>query len=463
MKPYPDIENELQVLCSEYGEMLGVTPHHLAAISQRIYHSFENKGKIIFIADESLYRLPELMANHVRSFSGFPVNAGPIVGVAPVPNERFIEFTVGSAGNVNDVCLAIAGPSLSNEFIHVLKTAHEKRIATALFVSTPAPHLHFSIKTIPVSNEDGMDIWGMQFAHFFAHFVRHVFPNGAEDIHQMELGWERAIEKSKSISLKRRAENINVSIVLPTRNRFNTVKRCIENVIANTSTSYEVLVMDDSSDGGNEQLQQCFESFDHIHILHNEKKLGLLPSVNFGVALSIGEYVVGLTDDLDVSHDWDSFMIRLLESEPKCGAVTPLILEADGTIQSMGVIDGVRSWRYPELPTVYGAKGWIGRGRTPEQCPETRWVRECDYGCLSFMRRELMAQLRGYDLRFEKYCADTDLGMRLRLRGYKVLYCPNSVMIHHQLSREAQDATDIQIKKDQKVFHEKWGIYTVPQ
>ncbi|MBZ0254755.1 glycosyltransferase, partial [bacterium] len=390
-----EIQNELQILCSRHAGNLGIQVSQLAAISQRILHSLENQGRIILLTDESLNRLPEVLTSHIRSVSGFPVNAGPIIGMSPVPNEWFIEFTVGRTGNVNDVCLAITGPSISNEFIHVLKTAHEKRIATALFAPANVTQINLPIKKISITSDDGMDIWGMKFSHYLAAFMKLVFPNGAEEIHQMELGWEKTLAESNSIQLQREVETPKVSIVLPTRNRFDEAKRSIKNFSEKTSVTHEIIVVDDSSDGSYNDLQEEFYSASNIYILHNEVRQGLQPSINLGLALCRGDYVVTLTDDLNVYPGWESALIHLLENEPLCGIATPLILEADNTIQSMGVIDGARSWKHPALPPVFGAKGWIGRGRTREQCPESRWARECDYGCISFMRRELMYRIRG--------------------------------------------------------------------
>lgn len=463
MQSISEIQSELQALCAASAGPCGVSAGHLTAISQRIVYALENQGRVILLGDENMGAMPDVMAGRIRLISGFPKNAGPLIGVSSGPNERIATYTLGRAGQSNDICLAIADNLKSSEFINSLKTALKKQIAVACFTRSPMEFADLPVKMIALPAGICLDEWAIQLANYLGKLYQLLFPQGAEEIHQMSLGWNAALEESKKISLPRSGNAPEVSIVLPTRNRFDTVKRCIEVIIKNASAPFEIIVMDDSSDGSDKGLQTLFESTPNVFILHGEERRGLLPSVNLGLALSIGEYVVGLTDDVDVYKGWEVAMIRLLENEPECGAATPLILEADGTIQSMGVIDGVRSWKYPELPTVYGAKGWIGRGRTPEQCPETRWVRECDYGCISFMRRQLMNQMGGFDTRYNKYCADTDIGMRLRLNGYKVLYCPQSVMIHHQLSRDVQNKTDDQIKNNQKIFHQKWGVYTVPQ
>ncbi len=103
----------------------------------------------------------------------------------------------------------------------------------------------------------------------------------------------------------------------------------------------------------------------------------------------------------------------------------------------------------------------IGRIGDPAD-PRYNFVREADYcsGAAIAIRRSLFAALGGFDPHYRPaYYEDTDLAMRVRQRGLKVIYQPASVVVHFE---GASSGTDIRrgVKsyqaQNERKFADRW-------
>jgi GT2 family glycosyltransferase len=71
------------------------------------------------------------------------------------------------------------------------------------------------------------------------------------------------------------------------------------------------------------------------------------------------------------------------------------------------------------------------------------------------IRRAVFEELRGFDEAFDISYNDVDLCLRLRERGYLVVYTPYAVLYHHQsASRGPYDAD--KDRKYEKLLRERW-------
>lgn len=272
------------------------------------------------------------------------------------------------------------------------------------------------------------------------------------------MGWDRALEKAASLNIQHPYPPPEVSIVIPSMNRKEPLLKTIDKILNCSTRTAEIIIVDDSTDGSHESIADHYTQNAHVIIIHNEKRLGILPSVNLGLGVSVGQYIVMISDDLEVFPEWETNLIFLLNNEPLCGAVVPLILNPDGTIHRMGTIDGVRSAKYL-LPPVYGAMGYNALGKKPSEYPECQWVRECESGQMYMTTRQMLEKVGGLDERYTKYMADIDFGMRIRLAGYKVLYCPRSIIKFREPSSSSHDGDLLRLGIE--MHQKKWETYTV--
>ncbi|HKR03939.1 MAG TPA: glycosyltransferase [Bacteroidia bacterium] len=101
-----------------------------------------------------------------------------------------------------------------------------------------------------------------------------------------------------------------VSIVMPCYNAEKYFVEAIESIINQTYKNLEiVLVNDGSTDGTSELLNKYAREVSQIKIISNEKNLGLIASLNKGVAAATGEYIARMdADDISVSDRIEKIM-----------------------------------------------------------------------------------------------------------------------------------------------------------
>jgi GT2 family glycosyltransferase len=113
----------------------------------------------------------------------------------------------------------------------------------------------------------------------------------------------------------------NLSIVIPTLNRIDTLEKCLRSIECFTETSYEVIV---HANCCSRETTELLRRFDFVRGIESEDNLFFTQAVNRGIASARGRYVFLMNDDCVVTTaGWTDFYITLLESDPKVGVVGP--------------------------------------------------------------------------------------------------------------------------------------------
>ncbi|MDT8449751.1 MAG: glycosyltransferase, partial [Wenzhouxiangellaceae bacterium] len=239
------------------------------------------------------------------------------------------------------------------------------------------------------------------------------------------------------------------SIVVPVFNQLHFTAGCLASLASvETRTGFEVIVVDDASgDGTPDWLAQC----DGVRVVRNEENLGFIGSCNRGAAAARARFLVFLNNDTCATDGWLDALVETFDRYPDAGVVGARLVSRDGTLQEAGGI------------VFRDASGWnYGRGDDPDR-PEYRFVSEADYvsgACLA-IARELFESLGGFDDHFAPaYYEDTDLCFRVREHGRKVLYQPDSTVVHFEGGTSGTDeaAGEKRFQAVNRVrFRERWA------
>ncbi|MBK8551094.1 MAG: glycosyltransferase family 2 protein [Ignavibacteria bacterium] len=95
-------------------------------------------------------------------------------------------------------------------------------------------------------------------------------------------------------------DNPIVSIVIPTKNRAELLKKSIESVLVQTFQKWEIIVVDDSStDNTGDVMTEYMKSDPRIKYFRIPKSSteGISEYLNFGITQSKGKYIARLDDD----------------------------------------------------------------------------------------------------------------------------------------------------------------------
>lgn len=210
----------------------------------------------------------------------------------------------------------------------------------------------------------------------------------------------------------------DVSIVIPVFNHPGMTLACLVSLAdAGAGRSFEVIVVDDAS---TDPRMSQVRDFPGVVYLRNAANLGFVHSCNAGAAVARGRVIVLLNNDTLVTPGWLDRLVDSLEL-PSMGLAGACLTYPDGRLQEAGgiVFSDAAGWNY-------------GRGGNPSD-PRYRYRRSVDYcsGAAVALSRKLFTDIGGLDARYAPaYYEDTDLAMRVRDMGLRVVYEPEAVVVH---------------------------------
>lgn len=253
--------------------------------------------------------------------------------------------------------------------------------------------------------------------------------------------------------VKRKIEsNPKVSIVIPTRDNVSLLKSCVESIERLTDyRNYEVLIVD--NDSADPETEEYLSSTPH-RVLRFEEDFNYSRINNFAVSHSEGEYILLLNDDTEViSRKWLTVMLEHAQ-RPGVGAVGAKLLYPDGHIQHAGVLLGLGN---PWTAGVAGHAYQAYASRSPGHLGTLKST--CNYSavtaaCMMF-RRTVFDEIGGFDEKnLEVAYNDVDLCLRVRERGYLIVFTPCAELYHHEFaSRGLYSAKPSELR----YMRERWG------
>src|SRR6202046_3232354 len=208
------------------------------------------------------------------------------------------------------------------------------------------------------------------------------------------------------------------SVVVPTRARPQFLRNCLESLLKldYPRDRYEIIVVEDGTEEGQKVTEEVRERspvpVHYKRIPHS----GAATSRNVGLQLATGEIVAFIDDDGMAVPCWLRRHVQGLQE------------------QGVGGVGGRVSPEYPEpdLEAGMGRGGglrWSGFNASP---PKIQEVDHLPGGNMAFWRKALL-EVRGLDTRYTRrgsWREDTDLCVRLRLRGYRWLSDGQAQIIH---------------------------------
>jgi len=214
-----------------------------------------------------------------------------------------------------------------------------------------------------------------------------------------------------------------VSIIIVNRNGKQFLKPCLDSVAKIKQPSFELIIVDNGSSDGSKQLVKNFIQRQGVmrRAIFNATNLGFCHANNQGAGLARGDYLLFLNNDTEVPTDLAEKLVNKLRQDKTIGIIQPKILLKDepGNLDSVG---GFLTWT--------GFLNHLGihekdRGQYDKEFP----VLSPKGACMMIPRR-LFNRVGGFDEDFFAYFEETDLAWRVWLAGKRVLYFPESSILH---------------------------------
>jgi GT2 family glycosyltransferase len=204
-------------------------------------------------------------------------------------------------------------------------------------------------------------------------------------------------------------------------NRCRDTVACLESLAQVDYPNLRLLVVDNGSTDGTPEAVS--HQFPDVALIVNDQNLGFAAGCNVGIRYAIeqeADYVFLLNNDTLV----DPAVLRHLVSltGPDVGMVAPKIYYAADPTR----IWSVGGMRHPlTIEKTGDVRGQIDIGQWED-------VLERDYfvGCALLLSRCLLAEVGLFDERFFMYYEDSDLSLRARQAGFRLLLSPQAWVWH---------------------------------
>lgn len=214
-----------------------------------------------------------------------------------------------------------------------------------------------------------------------------------------------------------------VSVLVVNLNGRPLLAECFDSIFAQDypSTQVEIILVDNAST--DDSVAFTREFYPAVHIVETGGNLGFAGGNNLGARAAKGDYLALINNDARAHPSWLRAMWETLAGGDDIACAASKILDHSGrTIDFVGTAMNLYGRAYqidegmPAVPGLYDK---------PREL-----LAPC--GGAMMVHRDLFLQVGGFDEDYVAYYEDVDLGLRLWLYGYRVLFAPEAIVHHRQ-------------------------------
>jgi GT2 family glycosyltransferase len=217
-----------------------------------------------------------------------------------------------------------------------------------------------------------------------------------------------------------------IAVVILNWNGREFLRQFLPGVIEHSAGYAEVIVADNASTDSSVEFLQ--DNFPKIRIIQNITNGGFAKGYNDALAQIDFDYFVLLNSDIEVTKNWIKPVIDVMERDEKIAACQPKLRSYHHTekFEYAGAAGGfIDKYGYPFCRGRIFQSIEADKGQYDEPA-EIFWAT----GACMFVKAKYYRELGGLDEDFFAHMEEIDFCWRLKNLGYKVMYCPDSVVYH---------------------------------
>ena len=217
----------------------------------------------------------------------------------------------------------------------------------------------------------------------------------------------------------------SIAVAILNWNGLHHLKEFLPSVVINSAEANIYLIDNGSTDNAVEWVKQTYPV---VSIVALDANYGFCEGYNKGLSSLSEEFFILLNSDVEVTAGWLIPLQQLLTSNANIAACQPKLLDYKNKTAfeyaggAGGFIDylGVPFCKGRILQSLEEDKGQYN---TPMPI---HWAS----GAAIMIRSSLFKQVGGFDSRFFAHMEEIDLCWRLRIMGFQIYSCPQSIVYH---------------------------------
>lgn len=251
-----------------------------------------------------------------------------------------------------------------------------------------------------------------------------------------------------------------VAVIIPTRNGADLLRTCLDGLAATDYPNLEVIIVDNDSDDPDALNLIAAKERDGLTVIRHAGAFNYSAINNAAVRATEAPVLCFLNNDIEIiTPDWLQPLVEHALRDG-IGAVGPMLLYPDGSVQHAGVVLGVGGGAgHAHRNVLPDMDGYFSRHRLPQ------FVSAVTGACLVVQRRHFDF-VGGFDERdFPVAFNDVDLCLKLTTSGYKSLFEPRVRLVHHESKTRGSDRDKVGARRlagELRALKAKWGTDTDP-
>ncbi len=247
-----------------------------------------------------------------------------------------------------------------------------------------------------------------------------------------------------------------VSVIIPNKDHTDDLDICLKSLYEKSSyKNFEVIIVENNSTEKEtfEYYEAIAQKHGNIKIVKWEGNFNYSAINNFGVNYAKGEFILLLNNDVEIINGSCLEEMLMFAQRKDVGAVGAKLYYSDDTVQHAGVILGLGGTAgHAHKHFGRSHPGYMARASIAQN------LSACTAACL-MMRRDVFDEVGGLDESFEVAFNDVDLCMKIRKKGYLVVFTPYAELYHYESKSRGNDSTPEKLERfrgEIDRFKEKW-------
>ncbi|KKQ02169.1 MAG: Glycosyltransferase [Candidatus Roizmanbacteria bacterium GW2011_GWA2_36_23] len=274
-----------------------------------------------------------------------------------------------------------------------------------------------------------------------------------------------------------------LSIIILSYNTSEITKQCLDSLYSSLKKTpgfrFEILIVDNGSSDGSVSMLQKYQSRNSItlRLILNKKNVGYPHGNNQALKIAKGSFVLFLNSDTLINQLDFGKITDYLKSHANVGALTVKINLASKQIDPASHRGFPTVWNsfcyFLKLENSLGRLPLLNRlfGGYHLTYRDLNTVHEIGSpsGAFYLVKKAILDIIGGFDEKFFMYGEDLDLSMRIKNKGFKIIYFPFYKITHLKYASGLQtdNAKDRRTVKDHfynsmKIFYDKYYAKNQP-
>lgn len=209
--------------------------------------------------------------------------------------------------------------------------------------------------------------------------------------------------------------NLKLSIVITTKNRKSALRECVKSILESNIKNFELIIIDDNSSDGTENLSSKDFNFSELKIYHQKSSLKMAQARNLGAKISCGDYILFIDDDNTIVKNMIKELIDCADKNIRYGILGPRMFYKKDMKEYMSF----------QKINLYTGKttGYISS--------DSKEINDSDgIPNVFLVKREVFEKCGYFDNELMQSYTEADFAFRARKLGYKCGICTKAITYH---------------------------------